>query len=185
MKKIIILILLLCVSYGWAVAQQKIVLRAPKQFHTKTYLYDDDNNFMLTLPLTFSITDKNILVMMMGNDTALLHNKSVWIFVDEMYFADLMKNDHNISASKSFLKDNTELNAFLLPNRKVSLFRTMDDGYETVKKNAKPILFEINEPIATQPVTFYLQCYVTQPNSKYLYNFIAKCKPIEIELTIK
>jgi len=173
-----------CGSYSWATAQQKISLRAPKQFRTQVYLYDDNNNFLLTLPLTFSLTDKNILVMMMGNDTALLRNQSVWVFHSEMAFADLMKNDNNISASKSFLKKNTELNALLLPHRKVSLFRTMDDGYEVVKKIAKPILFEINET-TSQPVIFYLQCYVAQKNSKYLYNFVAKCNPIEIELIIK
>jgi hypothetical protein len=159
-------------------------LRAPKQFHTQTYLYDDSNNFLLTLPLTFSITDKNILVMMVGNDTALLHEQSVWFFSQEIPFADLMKKDHNISASKSFLQKNTELSAVLLPHRKVSLFRPMDNGYEVVKKNAKPILFEITET-TSQPVIFYLQCYVAQSNSKYPYNFIAKCNPIEIELIIK
>jgi hypothetical protein len=174
----------MCGCYLWANAQQKISLRAPKQFRTQTYLYDDNNDFLLTLPLTFNLTDKNILVMMMGNDTALARNQSVWIFSKEISFTDLMESNHNISASKAFLKKNTELNPVLLPHRKVSLFRAMDDGYEMVKKNAKPLLLEISET-TSQPVTFYLQCYVAQSDSKYPYNFIAKCKPIEIELIIK
>jgi hypothetical protein len=164
-------------------AQKKIVLNSPKMQHIDTHLYDEEGNFLLTLPLTFNMSNKTILSMMVGKDSELGFAQSVWFFSDKISLQDLIKKNHNVNAEKLFKKNNSDLNTILLTNRKISLFRAFDDGCEIITKNAKPVFFEI---IASpQPITFYLQFYVSKPDNKYPFVFFAKCKPIEIELTTK
>jgi hypothetical protein len=164
-------------------AQKKIVLNSPKMQFTETHLYDEEGQFLLTLPLTFSLSNKNVLSMMIGQDTELGWEQSVWFFSEKFSTKVFLKNNTQVEAEKAFVKNNPELNPLLLLNRRVSLYRLFDDGYEIVKKNAKPVFFEITA--GSQPVTFYLQFYVSKPDNKHPYVFFAKCKPIEIELTIK
>jgi len=164
-------------------AQKKIVLQSPKMHYAETHLYDEDDNFLLTLPLTFNISNKNILIMMVGKDTELGNDQAVWLFSKTFSINELMIQDNNVNATKSFKKTNPELSSLLLLNRKVSLYRSFDNGYEIVKKNAKPVFFEISG--TSQPVIFYLQFYVSKTDNKYPYVFFAKCKPVEIEITIK
>jgi hypothetical protein len=184
MKRTIILIGIL-MGYCWGgIAQNAIVIKSPKHLHSETHLYDENNNFLLSLPLTFNLTDKNILVIMVGNDTILNYNQTVWFFSKEICLADLKKKNSTVSATKTFLNQNNELNTVLLPHRKISLFRTFDDNYEVIKRNAKPLLLEINDPTATQ-ITFYPQFYVAKPDAKFPYLLFAKCKVIEIELITK
>jgi hypothetical protein len=182
-KKIFFLISILVLCSFWAVAQKKIVLTSPKMQYVETHLYDEENNYLLTLPLTFNQTNKNILSVMVGGDGVLLKNQTVCFFSEELSLNSLMKKDNNISATKTFIKSNPELSPILLPNRKVTLYRAFDDGYETVKKNAKPVFFEINNP--SQSVTFYLQFYVAKTEKKIPCVLVSKCKPIEIELITK
>ena len=169
----------------WAAAQQKIELRSPKQQHTKMHLYDEANNFLLTLPLTFSMTDKDVLIMMVGNDIRLADKQSVWIFSEEMYLTDLEKNNRNVSVMKSFQNQNTEFKPVLLPHRQITIHREFDDGYQIIKKSAQSVFFRINDSSSNPQLTFYLQFYVAKTDSKYPYVFAAKCKPIEVELFIK
>ena len=168
----------------WVTAQNKVELRSPKQKHTRTDLYDENNNFLLTLPLTFSITDKNILIVMIGDDIRISGKQTVWLFSDEIYLANLIKSNRNVSAIKSFKKRNKKFDTVLVPHRRIALHRKFDDGFEVIKKNAKPVFLNINDP-SSDPLTFYLQFYVTKPDNKYPYVFFAKCKPIEIELIIE
>ena len=94
-----------------------------------------------------------------------------------------MKSNHNVNASKLFKKRNVEFYTVLVSHKKITLYRNFDNGYEIVVKNAKPVFFTIQDN-ASDKLTFYLQFYVAKPDNKYPYVFIAKCKPIEIELTI-
>ncbi|MCL2167639.1 MAG: hypothetical protein FWH59_00765 [Lentimicrobiaceae bacterium] len=182
-KNIIILIILLWSCYDIS-AQKKIVLQSPKMQYVETQLYDEENNYILTLPLTFNMANKNILTVMVGGEGILSNNQSVCFFSNEMTVTDVMKKDKNMKATKTFIKKNSELNVILLPHRKVKLYRSFDDGYEIVKKNAKPVFFEINAT-PPQPTTFYLQFYVAKTEKKIPYILHAKCKPVEIELIIK
>lgn len=183
MKKLSILVGILLLFGGHSLAQKKIVLNSPKMQHIETHLYDEDGQFLLTLPLTFSLSNKTILSMMVGDDMELGKDQSVWFFSDTFSLEELMKVNYNVSTSKLFKKKNPELNAILLANRKISLFRKFDDGYEIVKKNAKPVFFEINA--GNQPLTFYLQFYVAKPDKKFPFVLFSKCKLIEIELNTK
>jgi hypothetical protein len=183
MKKGIIfgLTFLSCV---WVAAQSKIRLQSPKQQRVEVYLYDENNdNFLFTLPLTFNITDKNVLVMMVGDDTKFTNGQSVWMFSENMPLSVLMKNNHNVGAAKSFKQRNSELNTVLVSHKKITLYRNFDNDCETVVQNTKPVFFSIQEA-SKGVLTFYLQFYVAKSDGKYPYVFIAKCKPIEIELTI-
>jgi len=143
------------------------------------------DNYLMNLPLTFNITDKNILMIMIGDDTSLDYDRKVWIFSKDMELTELMKKDKNVNASKLFKNQNKVLNKFLSYHEKIRLFRPFEDGYEIIKKNAKPIFLEILNPSANQTLIFSMQFYITQPDPNYPNFFIAKCKPIEIEITIK
>jgi len=181
MKNLVGIIITLFLSCVWLTAQTKVVLHSPKQQHIETHLYDEDDNFLLTLPLTFSITDKNILVMMVGNDVKLSGGQTVWMFSEETYLSDLTKSNRNVSATKSFKNRNTKMNTVLIPHRRITLHRAFDDGCEIIKNNAKPVFINLNDS-SSNPQTFYLQFYVAKSDNKYPSVFIAKCKPIEIEL---
>jgi hypothetical protein len=76
------------------------------------------------------------------------------------------------------------LNAVLMPYSKITLYRAFDDGYEVVKKNAKPFFFQIPNLSSGETLKFSLQFYVAK-QAAVPYFFLAKCKPIEFELIIK
>ena len=171
----------MCCSY--VSAQKKIVLQSPKMQYTEIHLYDEEENFLLTLPITFNLSSKNILAMMVGKDVEISPDQAVLFFSEQLLLKNFIKKNNNVSATKSFLKKNTELNTVLLPNRKISLYRPFDGGCEIVVKNAKPVFFEISS--GAQSVTFYLQFYVSTSDNKYPNVLYAKCNPIEIELTLK
>jgi hypothetical protein len=186
-RKIILVILLLC-NCLWLSAQKKIELQPHKPYSMEVRLYDNaktDDNFLMSLPITLNITDKNILMIMLGNDNVLDGEYSVWLFSEETELAELMKKNRNVSATKSFKNKNTTLNKVLPFHKKLILYRPFDDGYETVKKNTKPLFLELLNPVPNESLKFYLQFYLTAPDKKSPYSFIAKCKPIEIEIIIK
>ena len=184
MKKSIVFVGITLLCCTWAAAQSKVRLQNPKQQRIEVYLYDDDNdNFLFTLPLTFSITDKNVLVMMVGDDTRFTNGQTVWMFSENLSLPVLMKKNKNVSASKAFKQRHSELNPVLITHKRITLFRNFDDGCETVIQNTKPVFFSIQES-ATGTLTFYLQFYVAKSDSKYPYILTAKCKLIEIELTL-
>jgi hypothetical protein len=169
-------------------AQKKIELQAGKPYHTEVRLcdyYKSSNDFLLNLPLTFSITGKNILIIMVGNDTLLNYDQSVWLFSEEIRLADFVKKNRNVKAIKPIEKRNQTLHTVLLSYKNLKLYRPFDDGYEIVKKNTKPIFFEIINPVPNKPLTFSLQFYVAKPSTNSTYLLIAKCKPVEIELVVK
>jgi len=187
MKKKIILIGVLLGCCFWTTAQNKIELRQHEPYSMKVRLYDDSktqNDFLLSLPLTFNLAEKNILIMMVGDDTPLSNGRSVWFFSDEMDFTELVKKDKNVGATKAFKNQNKVLNEVLY-HKKMMLHRPFDDDYEIVKKNVKPVFFEILDPAPDKPLTFSLQFYVSKPDANFPYFFIAKCDPINIELIIK
>ena len=170
------------------IAQKKIELSLHKPYHTEVRLCDynkTDDDFLLNLPIAFQITSSDMLIIMVGNDDVLDDKQCVWMFSEEMNFADLMKKNRNVNATKTFKSKNTTCNPVLVYHQNITLHRTFDDGYEIVKKNAKPILFEISNLSSNKSLKFSLQFYVTQPDGNYPYVFFAKCKPIEIELIIK
>lgn len=171
---------LLCFCCIWTSAQRTIELHLPKQ-HVDVRLYDENDDFLLTLPLTFSMTDKNILIMMAGNDSRLADEQSIWMFSSEIDLADLIKTNHNVGTTQSFKKENMTLNKVLRSNPQINIHRKFDDGYEIIKKNSKPVFFKIdNSP--SKSLSFYLQFYVTKSDNKYPYVFIAKCNPVEIKM---
>ena len=96
MKKEIILIGLLFWNALWLTAQKKVELQPNKSQSMEVRLcdYRSEDIFLLNLPLTFSIINKNILVVMVGNDALLDYERSVWGFSEEMNLADLMKDIH-------------------------------------------------------------------------------------------
>ena len=186
-KKFILLVLLLwsCVA---VTAQYNIEIAPHKPKRIDARLCDDSktkDNYLMNLPLTFSITDKNVLIIMMGDDASLNYERSVWLFSKDMGFSELQKKDRNVSASKPFKNQNKTLNRFLPYHEKIRLFRPFEDGYEVVKKNAKPVFLEIVNASASEKLLFALQFYVAQADVNFPASFIAKCKPIQIELTIK
>ena len=184
-KKVIlsILFLVLCVCVH---AQYKVEVSPHKSQKIDVRLSDDFNrgNYLMNLPLAFSISNKKVLIIMVGDDMPLYYDHSVWFFAKDIDLAELIKKNRNVSASKSFKKQNRVLNRISY-HRKMTLYRAFEDGYEVVKKNAKPIFFEISNLAPNESISFSLQFYVAQPDTNFPYVLLAKCKPIDIELTIK
>jgi hypothetical protein len=170
-----------------AYAQLKIEVAQNKPHKVEARLcnyFKAKDNYLMNLPLTFSITDKKVLIIMVGNDLTLDYDRCVWFFSKDTNLAELLKKNRNVNASKAFKNQNRVLNKFLSKG-KMTLYRSLEDGYEVVKKNTKPVFFDISALPANQPLVFSLQFYVSQPDSNFPYVFLAKCKPIEIELTVK
>jgi hypothetical protein len=121
---------------------------------------------------------------MVGDDSTLGYERSVWFFSKDTDVAELMKRNRNVNVSKSFKNQNRVLSK-IVSTGKMRLYRNLEDGYEMVKKNAKPLFLEINNLSSNESLSFSLQFYVAQPDGNFPYVFIAKCKPIEIELILK
>ena len=186
-KRVLISGLLLCCTL-WATAQVKIVLERHKPYATELSLRDADkteDNFLLKLPVTFNITTKNVLMIMVGGDLPLDYQQTVWMFSKELSYSDLITIDKNVSATKNFKKQNPVLKKVLPNHAKMALYRTFDNGYEIVQKNAKPLLIEIQNPLPGEVLQFSLQFYVAKPEKKLPHSLFARCKPVEVELRIK
>ena len=187
MKKTLILLVILTVCSFFAYSQRKIELQPHKPVSMQVRLLDEakaDDNFVMNLPLTLTLVDNNVLFVMVGNDTALSYGQTVWMFSQEMSLTELLKNDLNVKVPKTFEKQYPTLNPVLVKQRNMRMFRNFDDGYDVVKKNAKPIFLEIVTLPSNNQMRFSLQFYVAKPNN--LSNLLGtKCKPVDIEIEIK
>ena len=157
MKKKVLLFGLFFLGCLWATAQHKIEIapRSPQKIDTR--LRDKiSNEFLLNLPITLSITDKNVLILMIGNDVPQDNGLSVWLFSKDMDLDELLKKDRNVNAAKAFKNQNKILNKVLPYHEKMKLYRAFEDGYEVVKQNAKPLLFEISNFLFKESLIFSL-----------------------------
>ncbi|MDR1521463.1 MAG: hypothetical protein LBS28_01165 [Streptococcaceae bacterium] len=156
-------------------------------------LKDEKGTLLVNLPVTFQLTNKNILIMLLGNDKSLAladSRRSVWLFESTQKVKKLLNLNKNVKVTKDF-KKSTELNPFFkTPDgiRQIALYKktgtVFDNGYEIIQGKIKPIIFEIfNNP---EEVKFYLNFYIAEIDTKnpYLQTLTAKAKAVTIKLKI-
>jgi len=167
-----------------SIMSYKIGLSSYEQQPLQVNLNDETNNFLLTLPLNFSMVDANTLAMMVGNDANLPAGQSVWLFSEEIALNTLMRMNRNVNAGNTFKGRNAMFEKMLVASKGVKLYRPFDDGYEMIKKNVKPVFFTVVNPNSNM-LELTLQLYVSKHEGNYPCFFIAKCRPVKIEINIK
>ena len=123
-------------------------------------LYDNnEGNYLLELPLTFHITQNNILFMIVGDDNGITGNNTIWMFDNSVLLNDFQKNNKHIGAAKMFKKQINRLESFFDQSENVSKFMWFDNGYEQVLASPKPVFFEVGDP--SKPVVLKLKFYTS------------------------
>lgn len=169
-------------SMSCAFAQYNISLsEVQKQQQLEIGLHDEyGGNKLLDLSLTFQITDKNVLIMLVGDGNRLPDNKTVCLFTERNKISDLQRVSPNILISKNFKNRYSAVLPFFESN-KMKLYKEFDDKCEIIKKNPKPIFFYLLDQ-EKLPQTINLQLYVAAEDDKNYQMLISKCVPVTIKI---
>jgi len=123
-------------------------------------LYDNnEGNFLFELPLTFHITQNNILFMIVGNDNGITGNNAIWMFDKTVPLNDFLKRNKQIGTAKSFKKQMNRLESFFDQSENVEKFTWFDNGFEQVLDSPKPVFFKVGD--ASKPVVLKLKFYTS------------------------
>lgn len=180
---ILFTLIIFCASQSIAQDKIELSLKNERQKRVELSLRDSDGGTeILKLPVTFHITDKNILIMIIGNDKFLKDNSTIWLFSSTTELKDLIKKNRNVSTIRKFKKSNTELNTFFKNNDNVMLYKVFENGYECVTRTPKAIFFSITD--LNQSLDLNFQFYVSNLDKKYRNILIAKCSPAKIQIKI-
>ena len=150
---------------GWLchAAAQEIRLNGKDNRNRETVsvrLYDNnEGNFLLELPLTFHITQNNILFMFVGGDNGITGNNAIWMFDQAVSLNDFLGRNKHVGTSKSFKKQMNRLESFFDQSENVKKFTRFDNGFELVQASPKPVFFEVNDP--SKPVVLKLKFYTS------------------------
>jgi hypothetical protein len=145
---------------------------------------DIDGKELLALPISIQFTDKEYLVMMLGNGNSLEKEQSVWLFSSQKNIKWLMENNKNVSATKEFQSHYSDLSIFFKSNH-AQLFSgyKFDNEYEVIKGNPKPVIFQINKGV--KEISLFLTFYVSKPDKKFSNMLFTKAKTIELKIKVK
>jgi hypothetical protein len=153
---------LLFVLSGYAQAQE-VKLNAKENRNRETItvkLYDNnEGRFLLELPLTFHITQNNILFMIVGDEKGVPGNQALWMFDKPVSLTDFLKWNKQVGASKTFKKQMNQLESFFSQSENVEKFTWFDNGFEQVQVSPKPVFFKVGDP--TKPVVLKLKFYTS------------------------
>ena len=147
---------------------------------------DIDSKNLLVLPVSFQFTDKNFLIMMLGNGNPLEQEQSVWLFAAQKKIKWLMETNKNISATKEFQSRYADLNVFFNSlSNEIQLFAAhkFDNEYEVVKRSPKPVIFQVSKD--AKEIVLFLTFYVSKPDKKIADMLFTKAKVIELRIKIK
>jgi len=123
-------------------------------------LYDNnEGNFILELPLTFHITQNNILFMFVGDDNGIIGNNAIWMFDQTISLNDFLKRNKQVGTAKSFKKQMNRLESFFEQSENVERFTRFDNGFELVQESPKPVFFKVDDP--SKPVVLKLKFYTS------------------------
>jgi len=180
---VIFMLSIFCVGNSFSQEKVQLSINGENRQSINVSLYDSDGgDFLLKFPITFSITDKNILIMMLGNDEYLPNDYKVWIFNYPQNISELINQNRNVGGSKKFIRNNNELLSFLKSNDNIRIYKEFDNGYETIIKSPKPVFLRIINKSKLKEMEF--QFYVTLNEKKYPDMFKAKCAPVKIRIQI-
>ncbi|MDR2010213.1 MAG: hypothetical protein LBQ22_07005 [Bacteroidales bacterium] len=181
----IILITFLLFALKTITAQEKVTLSAggqKQQRITVDLSGSEDNKLLLKLPITFQITDKNILIMILGDGNTFTGKRSVWLFSSEMPFETLQKNNLNVNADKHYKNKYKKFRTFFNSSEKIKLYKKFDNDYEIITANPKPVFFQLAEN--SKSIELNMEFYISQPGKKYPHWFIAKSRQVTIKINI-
>ena len=183
MKIIIILALLGC----WVLATaQEIRLDSKDNRNRETVsvrLYDNnEGNFLLELPLTFHITQNNILFMFVGDNNGITGNHAVWMFDRTVPLTDFLKINKHIGTAKSFKKQLNRLESFCYQSENVEIYTPFDNGYEQVQSSPKPVFFKVGD--ASKPVVLKLKFYTSFEKSNRSHELTSEAGIVKITIFI-
>ena len=153
----------LCLILSGFIQAQEIKLNGKDTRNRETVtvkLYDNnEGRFLLELPLTFHITQNNILFMIVGDEKGISGNQTLWMFDKAVSLADFLKWNKQVGASKDFKKQMNQLETFFGQSENVEKFTGFDHGFEQVQASPKPVFFKVNDP--TKPVLLKLKFYTS------------------------
>jgi hypothetical protein len=123
-------------------------------------LYDNnEGNFLFELPLTFHITQNNILFMFVGDDNGVTGNHAIWMFDRTIPLNDFLKQNKQIGTAKTFKKQMNRLESFYDQSENVEKFTWFDNGCEQVQSSPKPVFFKVGD--TSKPVVLKLKFYTS------------------------
>ena len=146
-------------------------------------LYDNnEGNFLLELPLTFHITQNDILFMIVGDDNGVNGNGTVWMFDKDVSLNDLLKTNRQIGTAKAFKKQINRLEPFFGQSDNVTLFKAFDNGYEQVQSSPKPVFFKVGD--VSKPVVLKLKFYTSSGKNDRSPELAAEAGTVKIILNL-
>jgi hypothetical protein len=146
-------------------------------------LYDNnEGNFILELPLTFHVTQNNILFMFVGDDNGVTGNNAIWMFDKTVSLSDFLKRNKQVGVGKTFRKQMTRLESFFEQSENVEKFTWFDNGFEQVQSSPKPVFFKVNDP--AKPVELKLRFYASFEKNDRSQELTSEAGVVRIKLTI-
>ena len=155
-----------CFSASHAIAQD-VNLNEEDRNNRETIsvkLYDNnEGNFLLDLPITFHMSQNNILFMFVGNNNGISGNNAIWMFDKTVALNEFLKSNKNITADKTFKKQLSRMESFFSQSENVEKYKYFDNGYELVQSSPKPVFFKVGD--TTKPVVLKLRFYMSSEKS--------------------
>ena len=146
-------------------------------------LYDNnEGNYLLELPLTFHITQNNILFMIIGDDNGINGNNAVWMFDKTVTLSDFQKKNKHIGAAKTFKKQIARLESFFDQSENVEKYTWFDNGYEQVHASPKPVFFKVGDP--AKPVVLKLKFYTSFANNNRPTELSSEAGTVKITINL-
>ena len=179
----LIIFLLLTLSLH-SQTEYEAILKVGESKEIGLKLYSNvDGKYLLDLSVTFQLTGANNLIMMLGNGKPLQNDHNIWLFSPAILLKNFLEKNKNVVAGKEFKNSNAQLNKFYAGNGFEYMSKyNFDDGYETIKRNPKPVFFQVTD----NNIELYLYFYVSSPNKKNpnLNELTAKVKPVKVTIKI-
>ena len=146
-------------------------------------LYDNnEGNYLLELPLTFHITQNNILFMFVGDDNGITGNHAVWLFDRPVPLNDFLKINKQIGTAKAFKKQMNRLESFFAQSENVDIFTPFDNGYTQVQSSPKPVFFKVSD--TSKPIVLKLKFYTSFEKADRSQELTAEAGTVKITINL-
>jgi hypothetical protein len=147
-------------------------------------LYDNnEGHFLFETPITFHITQNNILFMIVGDDNGITGNHSLLMYDKPLLLNDFQKMNKHIGVTKSFKKQINRLESFFDQSDNVEKFTWFDNGYEQVLSSPKPAFFKVRD--ASKPIVLKLKFYTLLRKNNDSTELIAETGIVKITINLK
>ena len=178
------MLLLSCFSYHGIAEEINLNFKdnGNKQSITVKLYDNNEGNYLLDLPLTFHLNRKNILFMIVGDETGTGSDNSVWMFDKPIQLNDFLKQNKNVVAAKTFKKQSIRLESFYEGSENVEKYTFFDRGFEWVQLSPKPVFFQVKDP--SKPVKLKLKFYVSSEQNDRTQALTSEAGIIKITINI-